>query len=69
MREFVLTHVILAPGACGRWGPSCSPLRWIGLIRLIRQIPEDPALCPKVVFRPRGVSKSDILGTLGPLGV
>ncbi len=27
LREFVLTHVILAPGACGRGGPSSGPWR------------------------------------------
>ncbi len=31
--------------------------------------PLDPLACAKVAFRPRGASKSDILGTLGPLGV
>ena len=37
LREFVTT-VILTPGACGRWGLSSSPLRWIRWIGWIRHI-------------------------------
>ena len=41
LREFVLTHVILTPGARGREGPGGSSLhhfRWISWIRWIRWI-------------------------------
>ena len=36
LREFVLTHVILAPGARGRGGPSSGPWRHFRGIRGIR---------------------------------
>ena len=38
LREFVLTHVILAPGARGRGGPSSGPWRHFRGIRVIREI-------------------------------
>ena len=38
LREFVLTHVILAPGARGRGGPSSGPWRHLGGLGGIREI-------------------------------
>ena len=38
LRKFVLTHVILAPGARGRGGPSSGPWRHFRGIRGIREI-------------------------------
>ncbi len=38
LREFVLTQVIMAPGARGRRGPSSGPWQHFGGIRGIREI-------------------------------
>ncbi len=40
LREFVLTHVILAPGARGRGDPSSGPWRHFRRIRGIRGVLE-----------------------------
>ena len=36
LMEFVLTHIILAPGMCGRWGPGRAGCHHFNFIQRIR---------------------------------